>query len=105
MPRCIALLRGINVGRAKRVAMADLRQLFEELGHANVVTLLNSGNVVFDARRADLASMVTRIESRLQRRAGFAAKVVVLTAAELDAIIAHNALLGIAIDPSRHLVA
>jgi uncharacterized protein (DUF1697 family) len=42
-----ALLRGINVGRAKRVAMADLRSLVEDLGYGEVGTLLNSGNVVF----------------------------------------------------------
>jgi uncharacterized protein (DUF1697 family) len=48
----VALLRGINVGKAKRVAMADLRALLEELGYADVRTLLNSGNVVFTAPRA-----------------------------------------------------
>ncbi len=41
----IALLRGINVGRAKRVAMSDLRALVSGLGYGNVRTLLNSGNV------------------------------------------------------------
>ena len=44
--RHIALIRGINVGRAKRVAMADLRALVEGLGYRDVRTLLNSGNVV-----------------------------------------------------------
>ena len=43
----IALLRGINVGKAKRVAMAELRALVEKLGYGDVRTLLNSGNVVF----------------------------------------------------------
>ena len=43
----IALLRGINVGTAKRVAMADLRAVVEDLGYQDVATLLNSGNVVF----------------------------------------------------------
>ena len=47
--RYVALFRGINVGRAKRVAMADLRTLFEGLGYGDVRTLLNSGNVVFSA--------------------------------------------------------
>jgi uncharacterized protein (DUF1697 family) len=45
--RCVALFRGINVGKAKRIAMADLRKLFEGLGYGDVRTLLNSGNVVF----------------------------------------------------------
>ena len=42
----VALLRGINVGKAKRIAMSDLRALCESLGYGNVKTLLNSGNVV-----------------------------------------------------------
>src|SRR5438045_8898034 len=46
----VALLRGINVGRGKRIAMADLRALCERLGHRDVRTLLNSGNIVFTAR-------------------------------------------------------
>lgn len=47
MKRAVALLRGINVGRAKRVAMAGLRALVEGLGYRDVRTPLNSGNVVF----------------------------------------------------------
>ncbi|WP_163616408.1 DUF1697 domain-containing protein, partial [Klebsiella pneumoniae] len=49
--RCIALWRGINVGRAKRLAMADLSTLLTELGATQVRTLLNSGNAVFDVKR------------------------------------------------------
>ena len=45
----VALLRGINVGTAKRVAMEDLRALMGGLGYGDVRTLLNSGNVVFSA--------------------------------------------------------
>ena len=48
MTTYIALLRGINVGTAKRVAMADLRDIVEDLGHDDVRTVLNSGNVVFE---------------------------------------------------------
>ena len=47
--RYIALWRGINVGKAKRLAMADLKALLAELGATDVATLLNSGNAVFDA--------------------------------------------------------
>jgi len=46
MKRKVALIRGINLGRAKRVAMADLRALMSEWGYGNVRTLLNSGNVI-----------------------------------------------------------
>ena len=43
----VALIRGINVGKAKRVAMAELRAELEKIGYEDVRTLLNSGNVVF----------------------------------------------------------
>jgi uncharacterized protein (DUF1697 family) len=105
MTTCIALLRGVNVGRAKRLAMADLRELVEELGHTNVRTLLNSGNVIFDARRVDVGKMAQAIEVAIEDKCGFAASVVVLTATDLAAVILENPLRPAATDPSRYLVA
>ena len=46
----VALLRGINLGGRNKVAMADLRALVTELGHADVSTYIQSGNVLFSAR-------------------------------------------------------
>ena len=51
MPTFVALLRGVNVGKAKRVPMAELRALLSGLGYTGVATLLNSGNAVFHAPR------------------------------------------------------
>lgn len=62
MTECIALLRGINVGRAKRIAMAQLRDLFFGLGHENIRTVLNSGNVLF--RCAEPTPVSSRSPSR-----------------------------------------
>jgi uncharacterized protein (DUF1697 family) len=101
----VALIRGINVGRAKRVAMADLRALVEGLGYGNVRTLLNSGNVVFSAPRTTPTAAAARIENALAETAGVPARVTVLTAVELAAAVADNPLLTIANDPSRLLVA
>jgi uncharacterized protein (DUF1697 family) len=100
----IALIRGINVGRAKRVAMADLRALVEGLGYGDVRTLLNSGNLVFSTRAAPGAA-AARIEKALAADLGVTALVTVLTAADLAAIIAANPLLEVAVNPSRLLVA
>ena len=47
MTRSVALLRGVNVGPTTKVPMPVLRSLFEEAGATDVVTVLNSGNVVF----------------------------------------------------------
>lgn len=105
MTRCIALLRGINVGRAKRIAMADLRELVAGFGHTNVRTVLNSGNVLFDAARGDPARLAAAIEAAIAASRGFTARVVVVTATDLDVIVRENPLAGAATDPSRLLVA
>lgn len=103
--RQVAFLRGINVGRAKRVAMADLRALVEGLGYRNVRTLLNSGNVVFDAPGTLSNDSAAHIEAQLPTRLGFSSRVTVLTAAELEDIVADNPLLDVGHDPSRLLIA
>ena len=103
--RYIALLRGINVGRANRLAMADLRALLTQLGYRGVRTLLNSGNVVFDADETDTAEAAVRIEAGLQARLHVTTQVIVLSGAGLAAVVAGNPLTGIASDPSRLMVA
>ena len=102
--RLVALLRGINVGRAKRVPMADLRALVGKLGYGDVKTLLNSGNVVFTSTD-DAPRAAERIEEAIVERFGFSSRVTVLTAAELAAAVDGNPLVDIADDPSRLLVA
>jgi uncharacterized protein (DUF1697 family) len=102
---CIALIRGINVGRGKRVSMTDLRRLVTDLGHTNVRTLLNSGNVLFQTKRPNTAKLSAGIEAAITAQCGFSAMVTVITASELASIINENSLLSIAKDHARHLVA
>jgi uncharacterized protein (DUF1697 family) len=99
----VAFLRGINVGTAKRVAMADLRGVVDGLGYADVRTLLNSGNIVFTAppRSGDLSK---RLEKEIEKRLGVSSRVTVLTAAELEVAVRGNTLLKVATHPSRLLV-
>jgi uncharacterized protein (DUF1697 family) len=99
----VALLRGINVGTAKRIAMQDLRGVMAGLGYTDVRTLLNSGNIVFTApsRRGDPSK---RIQQEIEKRLGVSSRVTVLTAAELDVAVRGNSLLKVASHPSRLLV-
>jgi uncharacterized protein (DUF1697 family) len=103
--RQVALIRGINVGRAKRVAMADLRKLVADLGYLDVCTLLNSGNVVFTVPGAVRGDAAERIERGIAKRLGVSARVTTLTAAELAEVVGENPLRKVAHDPSRLLVA
>jgi len=102
--RRAALLRGVNVGTAKRVSMADLRKVFEDLGYGEVRTLLNSGNVVFTIRKAASADHAVRIQKAIADHLGLQSRVVVLTRREIADAVAANPLASAADNPSRLLV-
>jgi uncharacterized protein (DUF1697 family) len=99
----VALLRGINVGKAKRISMADLKKLFESLGHTDVRTLLNSGNVVFTVAKPS-KDLAAQIESTMTKKLGVSARVTVLSAKELAETLKANPLLDVADEHSRLLV-
>ena len=105
MARHVALFRGINVGTAKRIAMADLRKLMEALGYRDVQTLLNSGNVVFDGAAGANAKHAQRIRDAVAKKLRVDALVVVKSGQEMAAVVAGNKLAAIASNPSLLLVA
>ena len=104
MTTFIALLRGINVGKAKRIAMADLRALLEGLGYTDVVTLLNSGNALFRATTGAPAQHAADIGKAIATQLKLEVPVLVKSAQELDAIAADNPFTD-APDPSRLVLA
>ncbi len=101
----VALLRGVNVGRANRIAMADLASMMERLGFGNVRTLLASGNLVFTVPQGSRARPGPRIESALLEQFGVRTRAIVLSAAELSQVIEENPFGATATDPARLLVA
>jgi len=104
VPAFVALLRGVNVGKNKRVPMADWRAQLEALGYAEVTTLLNSGNAVFRARSSSARAHARAISSAIERDLKLSVAVVVKSSADLAAIVAANPYAG-APDHSRLLVA
>jgi uncharacterized protein (DUF1697 family) len=103
--RRVALIRDINLGKAKRVAMSDLKALVEELGYRDVRTLLNSGNVVFTAPASVRGDAATRIKKAMAERTGVSAHVIVLDAEEVAAAVANDPLRKSGVNPSLLLVA
>ena len=103
MTRYAVLLRGINVGRAHRVPMAELRELLTAEGHTGVATVLQSGNVVLDSDRP-AGELASSVERALEERFGFAVPVVLRTREELLAVVAKDPLGSVATDPSRYVV-
>ena len=89
MPTHIALLRGINIGPAKRVAMADLRALCEKLGYEDVRTYVNSGNVVLTGKGSP-RKVERELEEAIAAELGVEVPVVVRTRDELADVVERN---------------
>jgi uncharacterized protein (DUF1697 family) len=105
MPIFVALLRGVNVGKAKRVSMAELRALLSGLGYTGVATLLNSGNAVFHAARGTPAKHAVAIAAAISTQLKVEVPVIVKSANELAAIISENPIKAGAEEYPRFLVA
>jgi uncharacterized protein (DUF1697 family) len=86
----IALLRAVNVGGRGKLPMADLRKLAERIGLTEVRTLIQSGNLVFDAGKRSPAASEALLEKACAAEFGLKTDIYVRTPAEFDAIIAGN---------------
>ena len=102
-PRYVALLRAINLGRARQVDMGRLRAVLTARGHTGVRTHLRSGNVVLDSA-LDEPRLVADVEAAVRAEFGFDVPVVVRTGTELAAVVAADPLGPMVTDPARHLV-
>jgi uncharacterized protein (DUF1697 family) len=105
MTTFVALLRGVNVGKAKRVPMAEFRKLLAGLGHEDVATLLNSGNAVFRSKSGAPARIASDIAAAISRKLKVEVPVIVKSAKGFAAIVADNPFVVDASDHSRFLVA
>ena len=97
----IALLRGINVGRNKRIAMSDLRDMMQSLGYAEVRTHLQSGNAIFSSRLQKPAALEAAISAGIQSTFGMDVAVVIRTAAEIAAVVDANPFVARGADTSE----
>jgi uncharacterized protein (DUF1697 family) len=101
--RYVALLRGINLGRARQVSMPRLTEMLTERGYSNVRTHLRSGNVLLDSSLPE-AELAADLAEAIEGEFGFAVPVVVRTGREIAAVVAGDPFAGIATDPARYLV-
>lgn len=90
----IALLRGINVGRNKRIKMADLIKVFESLGFKNVKTYVQSGNVIFEHDSNDAAEIAESIERKISQTFSFSVNVIIRTKDEVENVVKGNPFIG-----------
>jgi uncharacterized protein (DUF1697 family) len=100
VPVFVALLRGINVGKHRRVAMADLRAVLAEAGHVDVTTHLQSGNVILETRERRPDAVERSIEEALRKGLDLDIDVVVRKASDLAKVVKNNPFLGRGADPA-----
>jgi uncharacterized protein (DUF1697 family) len=90
MATWVVLLRGVNVGGANRLAMADLRTLVTSLGHAQVTTYIQSGNIVLSSAKSDRAVLAAEICAGIEQAHGLVVSAVLRTPDELRRSLADN---------------
>ncbi|MDP9184338.1 MAG: DUF1697 domain-containing protein [Actinomycetota bacterium] len=87
MGTLLVLLRGINVGGRNKIPMADLRDVFADMGFSEPTTYIQSGNVVMGSRRANGPRIVTAIERALSAAFGYEARVVVRDLPQMRTVV------------------
>ncbi len=66
MEKYIALLRGVNVGGKNKISMPELKLAFEEIGFLDVITYINSGNIIFSSNTQDKSKLIRKSESIIE---------------------------------------
>ena len=90
MPTYISILRGINVSGQKKILMADLKVLYEELGFKNVQTYIQSGNVVFEYIETPALKLQQLIFEKINNHYGFDVPNLILTSSEIKDALDNN---------------
>ncbi|MBS2210376.1 DUF1697 domain-containing protein [Carboxylicivirga mesophila] len=90
MPKYISILRGINVGGKRKILMKELKDLYKELGFTNVVSYIQSGNLIFNANEATISSIEQRVSKAILERFGYNVPVLVLSNLEWKRMVSEN---------------
>lgn len=83
----LALLRGINVGGKNIIKMVDLKTCFESMSFSNVVTYIQSGNVLFQSDEKDKNKLTGKIEKGLSKQFKYDARLVTISHKDLKDIV------------------
>jgi uncharacterized protein (DUF1697 family) len=87
--RFVTLLRGINVGGKNKISMRELKTCFEKHGFTNVVTYINSGNILFDSKETDSLDLARQCEELIKKEFQIHSRVAVIDADTYKDLIAH----------------
>ncbi len=90
MPRFIAWLRAVNVGGSRIIKMEELRKHFAIPGFSNVVSYIQSGNVLFDTKQTGREELELKIEKNLLKALGFEVEVLIRSIDEINDVVKHD---------------
>jgi len=97
----ISILRGINVSGHNIISMKDLKNLYESLDFRNVLTYVQSGNVIFQSTTHDAFKLASLIETQIKKSFGFSVPVIIRNKSEFQRIISDNPFVKRKEDPSK----
>ena len=83
----VALLRGVNVGGNNMISMSSLKKSFETLGFTDVVTYINSGNIIFKSKETDARKLESKIEKMLSKEYQLDSRVVLRSLSEMEKLV------------------
>lgn len=87
MNRYLALLRGINVGGNNIIKMTDLKASFEKIGFTDVLTFIQSGNVIFNSEKKDQSKLTSFIEKKLSEAYDYKSKIVLVSFEQMGLVM------------------
>jgi uncharacterized protein (DUF1697 family) len=90
MSTIISILRGINVSGKNKIPMVELKAMYEDLKYKNVITYIQSGNVMFSANESDSKTLSKKIEQGILKKFGFNVPVITRTIDQVQATIKKN---------------
>ncbi len=103
MKTYIAFLRGINVGGHHKVPMADLKTELQKLGFKNIITILNSGNIIFDYTDEEITTLEQITTTQLENTFGFPIPTIIRTVNTIQQLLKQNPFSAIEITKDSRL--
>ena len=103
MTTYVALLRGI-MPQKPNMHGSKLRMVFESLGFKNVVTVIGSGNVVFDSPSTNIKTLEAKIEKELPKQLGFTSTTIIKSQSDIEKLVKKNPFKGVKDEKPNYLV-
>ncbi|MCG8485189.1 MAG: DUF1697 domain-containing protein [Clostridia bacterium] len=104
MERYIALLRGINVGGKRIIKMDDLKTVLSSIGLKNIITYIQSGNIIFDCPKSNIQVLEEKMKKEIFKSFGFEVPVIIRTHEEYIALTDRNPFFNAESDTSKLVI-